>query len=136
MAVVVATRANVSPLNTTQYPHHPYRVAAQVLPGHVLIWNGSGFVTATAGAAPAAGVSIAGIAMQRRDPGSQPVEAFQQGFIAGYDVSGLAYHALLYAGANGEIDTAGNVVIGEVLPFGYTGEKMAWIDVLRTWLVA
>lgn len=136
MAVVVATRANVSPPNTTQFIHHPYRAAAQVLQGHVLIWNASGLVTATAGTAPAAGIAVAGIAMMRTEIGGPPVEAFQQGYLYGYDVSALAIGALLYAGANGELDTAGNVIIGEVLPFGYAAEKMAWIDVTRSWLLA
>ena len=135
MAVVVATRANVSPPNTTQFIHHPYRAAAQVLQGHVLIWNASGLVTATV-AAVAAGVAVAGIAMARTEIGGPPVEAFQVGYLAGYDVSALAIGTLLYAGATGELDTAGNVIIGEVLPFGYAAEKMAWIDVTRSWLAA
>lgn len=135
MAVVVATRADVGAVNTTQFIHHPYRVAAQVLPGHVLIWDANGKVTPS-GAAPAAGAPIVGIAMQRREVGGQPVEAFQQGYLAGYDVSALAIGALLYAGATGEVDTAGNVIIGEVHSFGYDAVKMAWIDVTRTWLLA
>jgi hypothetical protein len=135
MAVIVATRTRIASLNSEQYLHHPYRAAAQVLPGHVCIWNASGYVTASVGA-PAAGIAVAGIALSRRDPGGQAVELFQWGFISGYDVSALAFGALLYAGATGELDTAGTVIIGEVLPFGYEAVKMAWIDVTRSWLLA
>jgi hypothetical protein len=68
--------------------------------------------------------------------GGQAVEVFQQGFISGFAVSGLAYGALVYAGASGELDTAGNVIVGEVMSFGYSGEKMIWFDATRSWLLA
>jgi hypothetical protein len=103
------------------------------LPGHVLVWDATGKVTPSGGTAPAAGVSIVGVALQRREIGGQPVEAFQQGYLAGYDVSALAIGASLFAGTNGEIDSAGTVIIGEVHAFGYGAEKMAWIDVTKTW---
>lgn len=135
MAVVVATRAQIAPVNDREFEHGTYRPAAQLLKGMVAIWDASGFVVPTGGVAPGAGSEIAGIAMHRRDPGGQAVELFQRGFISGYVISGLAYKALLYAGANGEVEDAGTIIIGQVLPFTYSGEKMAWIDVTRTWML-
>lgn len=135
MAVITATRNNVAAVNNTQYLHNVYRVASQLLPGMLAIIDSNGFVIPTA-SAPAAGVSIYGIAMMRRDPGGQPVELFQQGWISGWDLSGLSRGALVYAGASGELDTAGNVIVGEVVALGYSGEKFLYIDVTRTWMVA
>lgn len=134
MTVVVRTAANVAPPNEFLIEHRNYRAAAALTAGQVAIWTAAGYATPTT-TAPAALAPIAGLAMIKVGP-SMNVELFQKGFIAGWDVSGLAYFALLYAGATGEIDTAGNVVIGKVLPFSHTGEKMAYIDVTRSWLFA
>lgn len=133
MAVVVATRADIAAINDLPYEHRVYRAAEALLMGMVAIWDASGYVIQT-DTAPAATVKIAGIAMRRAGIG-EAVTLFQRGFISGYDVSGLAYGVNLYAGADGEVADAGTIIIGSVLPFTYTGEKMAYIDVTRTWLI-
>ena len=131
MAVVVANRDNCDPTNEVEFIHRPYRCAEASLKGMVGVFDANGYVVQT-NTAPTAGVEIAGIFM-RRCGVSEAVSMFQQGFMAGYDVSGLAIGAPLYAGADGEVADAGTVVIGKVMPFSYSGEKMAYIDVLQTW---
>lgn len=133
MAVIAATRANVAPTNEQFYTFRTYRVAEDMLAGMVAIFDASGYIIQT-DTAPIAGVPIAGLALRRASI-SEALTLFQEGFISGFDVSGMAYGALIYAGANGELDTAGAVVIGAVLPFTYTGEKMAYIDVRPSWLL-
>jgi hypothetical protein len=134
MAVVaVANRLYVSPPNEMEITHRNYRVATQILQGQVGVWNASGFIIPT-GTAPAADVPVAGIAMLRGDP-SMSVEMFQEGFLAGYTVSGLALYDYLYAGGSGNVETTGNVIIGQVLPYSYSGEKMAYFDFTRSWLL-
>lgn len=134
MAVVaIAVRNNISPPNEQPYEHRNYRVATAILQGQVCIWNGSGYVIPT-GAAPAADLPIAGLAMLLGNP-SMSIEMLQKGFVAGFTVSGLAYNDYLYAGATGAVETTGNVIIGQVLPFSYSGEKMAYFDFTRSWLL-
>ena len=86
MATIVATRAQVSPPNTTQFIHHVYRPGAAILQGQVLIIDANGKVIPTS-TAPGAGVAVYGLAMMPASVGGQAVEVFQQGFISGYAVS-------------------------------------------------
>lgn len=42
--------------------------------------------------------------------------AIKEGVLDGYNLDALAYAARVYTGASGVVDTAGTVVVGEVIP--------------------
>lgn len=134
MAVIVATRDQVAPTNEQEIEMRVYRCAEAFLPGMVAVWDANGRIVQT-NTAPAATNKVAGLALRRAEIG-EALTLLQRGFVAGFDVSGMAYGAVIYAGADGELGDTGTVIIGTVLPFTYTGEKMAYIDVTTTWPVA
>lgn len=135
-AIPVVLASQVQPTNEVEYERRTFLPAATIAQGEVCIWDANRKITRTAGTAPAAGVAIAGIALRSDRAGGQAITLMQRGFLWGYNMTGRALYDLVYAGINGTLDTAGNVIIGEILPFNSAGDLAVWIDVTRSWGVA
>lgn len=136
MAVIPILPNQIAPTNETQYVARSFLPAATIGQGQVCLWDANRKLTLTGGTAPAAGAEIAGIALRSDRAGGQAITLLQEGFLTGYDMTGLALYVIVYAGTNGAIDTAGTVIIGQVLPFNASGDLRIYFNVMRSWLVS
>jgi hypothetical protein len=125
----------VQPINEVEYEGRTYLPGNTVRQGFVVAWDANLKIIETT-AVPALSASLAGIALRSDRAGGMAIKCFQRGFLWGFDLTGRVRGDLVYAGVNGTLDTAGNVLVGEILPFNADGVLAVWVDFTRSWAVA
>lgn len=97
-----------------------HRIAAETIDPGKVVYDRSDGQAGVADAAVAGKHTPAGIAVQIQKQARQTVPIVQEGFVAGYDLSALAFGALVYLDTTGDLADAANgttsVVVGRVVP--------------------
>lgn len=118
MAVITVDAAKVAPIDPGQSEIYPMVPAAAVARGDVAYLDSNGKAAAASGAA-AGTTKTTGIVLESAGV-RQGVSVLRRGKVAGFDVSGMAYGALVYlSDTAGKLDTAAgtvSVVVGKVVP--------------------
>ena len=99
----------------------PARVGEATTSGKALYFDTTAGTVKIADASDAAKQQFCGLALETKGLG-QGVSRMVQGLVAGYDLSGLAFGALVYLDTTGDLATAANatktVVVGKVVGTG------------------
>jgi len=121
MAVIVATAAQIAPVDVAEAEIYPVTLGATTTAGTALYYaTADGFAKlADANAAAAPAQSFAGIALGAGGSASV-VSMLRRGRVYGFDLSGMGYGATAYvSGTAGALDTAATNEAGGTIVAGY-----------------
>lgn len=110
MAAITRTKVRISAIYLSKATIFNYVTAEPIEAGQACYINAAGRMAIADAAGPFRGIPLGS------GGGGAGISFLKKGHIAGYDLAALDYDDPVYLGAAGELDTAGTVLVGRVVP--------------------